>query len=57
MATKHDLMYSIINTLNQIKDRSYNTRAARKKRLLMTAEQLVGGGYKILGSKRLCVDR
>lgn len=53
MAAKHDLKHSIIMTLKHNRDGSHNTRAARKKRLLMVAEQLAQGGYKITHIRQL----
>ncbi len=53
MAAKHDLKHSIIIGLQHNKEGSHNTRAARKKRLLMIADQLANGGYKIAHIKQL----
>ncbi len=53
MSRKSDLKHSIIVEMRNTKESSYNTRAARKKRLLLIAEQLANGGYKIEHIKQL----
>ena len=47
MSAKSELKHSIIMMLKHSHDGSYSTRAERKKRLLMIADQLSEGGYKI----------
>lgn len=53
MSAKHDLTHSILITIKNNKDGSYSTRAARKNRMLMMAEQIIEGGYKIAHIKQL----
>lgn len=53
MSSKHDLIHSIIMTVKHNKDSSFNTRDTRKKRLLLIAEQLAEGGYKIAHIQQL----
>ena len=53
MSAKSDLKHSVIQTLKYNKDGSYKTQANRKERLLLIAEQLAEGGYKIRHIKQL----
>lgn len=53
MSAKHDLQHSIISTLKNNRDGSFSTQAARKKRLLLAAEQINKGGYKIAHIKQM----
>lgn len=53
MSAKSELKHSIIMMLKNSHEGSYNTRAVRKKRLLMVADQLSEGGYKIAHIKQL----
>lgn len=53
MSRKSDLKHSIIVDMRNTREGSYNTRAARKKRLLLIANQLATGGYKIGHIKQL----
>lgn len=53
MATKHNLKHSIIIETHNNKQGSFNTRAARQKRLFLIADQLISGGYKIAHIKQL----
>ena len=47
MSAKSELKHSIIMMLKNSHEGSYSTRSERKKRLLMVADQLSEGGYKI----------
>lgn len=55
MSARHDLVHSIISVLKHNRDGSYSTQAARKKRLLLVAKQVVAGGYKIKHIRQLKV--
>jgi predicted NUDIX family NTP pyrophosphohydrolase len=47
MATKGNLIHSIISTLKRSRAGSYGTRFHRKQRLTMVANELLGRGYKL----------
>ena len=47
MSAKHDLQHSVIQTVKYNKDGSFKTQADRKSRLLLMADELNRGGYKI----------
>ena len=47
MSAKSDLKHSIIQTTKHNKDGSFKTQGNRKERLLLMADQLAEGGYKI----------
>src|ERR1700733_3833342 len=53
MSRKSDLKHSIIIEMKNTRDSSHSTRAARKERLLLIADQLAKGGYKIGHIKQL----
>jgi len=53
MSAKSDLKHSIIQLTKHNKDGSFKTQANRKERLLLIADQLAEGGYKIFHIKQL----
>jgi len=53
MSAKSDLKHSIMQTVKHNKDGSFETQANRKERLLLMANQLSEGGYKIRHIKQL----
>ena len=53
MGIRHDLKHCILNLTKYNRDGSHSTQAARKKRLLLAANQLVDRGYQLRHLRQL----